>query len=625
MLLKHVEESSLLNFKLVVVGHVDHGKSTIIGRMLYETGKLSDQKIKEIKAYCDKRSMPFEWSFVLDSFQAEREQGITIDTTHINFHYNHLNFTFIDVPGHKEFMKNMVSGASLADAVILVVDAHEGIQEQTKNHSHILKLLGLKNLIVLVNKVDLIDYDQKKFEKIKKEITQFTDQLGIELKACIPIAAKDGINLFEKSDKMPWYEDSALIDAIQKLSVQKMSEVKHLRLSVQDVYKFDQKNRYIVGRILGGSLQKGDEVCFSPSNKTAVVTKIDAWNKGELQIAYEGQSVAFQIDKPLFIERGEVMSHTKDMPVISDVFRLNFFWLDDASLKADDKLVMRIGTNEASCFVESIDWIENAEGRITDRQEIQKNELAEGVFRLKKPVAFDDEESSLTLHRVALVRDDVLVGAGIIDRKGFPDLRGAFHQKSTNIFKVDHAVTHAERVNKNNHEAAILWMTGLSGSGKSTLAMALESALFKKGYQTYVLDGDNVRHGLNADLGFSPEDRVENIRRIGQVAKLFADAGHIVITSFISPYLSDRQRAREIMPNHFHEIHLSTSLDVCETRDPKDLYKKARKGEIKEFTGIDSPYERPINAEIVINTGELSVEDSVEKLLDYVIQKVKLN
>jgi bifunctional enzyme CysN/CysC len=616
--------------KIVIVGHVDHGKSTLIGRLLYETGSLPPGKVEELKAISARRRMAIEWSFVLDAFQAERDQAVTIDTTQIWFKTAERDYVIIDAPGHREFLKNMVSGAAAADAAILVVDAAEGVREQTRRHGYLLHLLGVRQVAVAISKMDLVDYDEVRFTEVSREISHYLGEIGVVPTFIVPISGRDGDNIAEnkaaagqdpgKNDvSMAWYEGPSLLESLGQFQSVTRPVDQPLRFPVQDVYKFDQR-RIIAGRIESGILRVGDRLLFSPSNRSARVKSIEVWSSDtECLEARAGQSVAITLDEQIFIERGEMVSHETLPPMLSTVFRATLFWLAQEPLEVDRTYKLKLGTREARVRVQSIERVIDTDtlaGHPGDR--VERNGVGEVVMRCREILALDEYRDLARTGRFALVDDYDTVAGGVISMEGYPDQRHAFGVKSENLTSVEHRVTAPHRTERNGHSGGVLWFTGLSGSGKSTLAMAVEQRLFNKGYHVYVLDGDNVRGGLNANLGFSPEDRAENIRRVGEVAGLFADSGVICISAFISPYRADRERARAAAKVGFHEIFIKAGLDACERRDPKGLYRKARAGEIADFTGISAPYEPPSKAELVVDTEAADIEESVRQVVDYV-------
>lgn len=610
-----VDQTSL---KIVIVGHVDHGKSTLVGRLLHETGSLPEGKVENLREVSAKRGMPFEWAFLMDALQAERDQGITIDTAQIRFKSDVRDYVIIDAPGHKEFLKNMITGAASAEAAVLVIDAIDGVQEQSRRHGYLLHLLGLRQLAVVVNKMDGVGYSQDRFEEVSEEIRAYLGGIGVTPTHIVPISARNGENLVAHAESMPWYKGPTVIQALDQFhSTGSLTELP-LRFPVQDVYKFDHR-RIIAGRIESGRLRVGDKLVFSPSNKTARIATIESWNTDKVATeAHAGQSVGITLDEQIFVERGQIASLPDNPPVESNLFRARLFWLGHKSLQVGSRYKMKLATAEYQVEVEAIERVVDvADLAHVDADKVERNAVAEVLLRSRGLVALDEFTVNPRTGRFVLVEGYDIVGGGVISMQGLTDQRTP-GVKSDNLTAVDHRVTEQARWQANGHKGGILWLTGLSGAGKSTIAMELERQLFRKGYQVYVLDGDNVRHGLNSDLGFSPEDRAENIRRIGEVAHLFAEAGMIVVTAFISPYQADRQRVREIRPDRFHEIYVKADVEDCAARDPKGLYAKAKAGEISHFTGISAPYEAPEQAELVIDTVGHSIDESVAQLLAYI-------
>lgn len=606
--------------KIVIVGHVDHGKSTLVGRLFHDTGSLPDGKYEQIKAMCEKRGMPFEWSFLMDALQAERDQGITIDTTQIWFKTPRRDYVIIDAPGHKEFLKNMVTGAASSEAALLIIDAKEGVKEQSKRHGYLLHLLGVQQVAVLVNKMDLVGYDEARFREIEAEYRAYLKGIGVEPTFFVPVSAREGDCMVAHSVNMPWYKGPAVVDALDAFAPQPARHDLPLRLPVQDVYKFDER-RIIVGRIESGSLKVGDSIIFSPTNTPATIASIEAFGaKEQPTVAFAGQSVGITLTDQIFVERGHVAHHTNHMPMLCNQFSARLFWLGREPLSKGKRYKIKLGTAELMAEVKDIEQVVNTSTLAHEKAEVvERNAVAEVVFRLRGMATLDDFAQNSRTGRFVVVDGYDVAGGGIVSIEGLADMRVKQGKiKSTNITHVDQRVTSASRALYNGHTGGILWLTGLSGSGKTTLAMELEQKLFAKGYQVYVLDGDNVRSGLNSDLGFSPRDRAENIRRVGEVAALFAQAGVIVITAFISPYAEDRRRARAAAPDHFNVVHLQAPLEVCEARDVKGLYKKARAGEIKDFTGVSAPYEEPENADLVLDTAKNGIAACVEMLEEYV-------
>ncbi|MBT5659445.1 MAG: adenylyl-sulfate kinase [Rhodospirillaceae bacterium] len=608
--------------KIVIVGHVDHGKSTLVGRLIHDTGSLPEGKLEAIQAMCDRRGMPFEWAFLMDALKSERDQGITIDSAQIWFSTALRQYVLIDAPGHKEFLKNMVSGAASADAAVLVIDAKEGVREQSRRHGYLLHLLGVRQVAVAVNKMDLVKYSKDRFDEVDAEIKAYLEEIGITPTFIIPVSSREGDLIAGPSTKMDWYEGPTIAEALDHFEAPVPPTDLPLRFPVQDVYKFDER-RIIAGRIESGRLHVGDTLLFSPNNKPAKIASIEGWHAaGPLLAASAGQSVGVTLDEQIFVERGHVASAFDTPPVETNVFKARVFWLGHKPLTLGKKYTLKLATAQHTVEVQEIERVIDTTDLSTGKQDqVERNAVAEIVLRSREMMVLDEFIHMPRTGRFVLVEDYDIVGGGIISMEGYPDQRQAGSVKSTNIFSVDHRVTPTARSGANGHRPGIMWLTGLSGSGKSTLAIELERQLFVKGYQVYVLDGDNLRHGLSSDLGFSPDDRAENIRRVGEVAGLFADAGFLVITAFISPYRADRQRARAIRSELFNEIYVQADLETCEGRDPKGLYKKARKGEIEMFSGISAPYEEPANPDFAVDTGSQSVAESVADLMEFVGQR----
>ena len=609
---------------VVIVGHVDHGKSTLIGRLLHDTGSFMEGKLEELKAVCERRNVPFEWSFLLDAFQAERDQAVTIDTTQIWFKTVKRNCVIIDAPGHREFLKNMISGAAFADAAILVVDAKEGVKEQTRRHAYLLHLLGLQQILVVVNKMDLVDYSEARFKEVSAEITAYLAGIGVTPHSIIPIAARNGENIAKRADRMPWHKGRILLETLDVFEPVPPPVERPLRFPVQDVYRWDE-TRIIAGRIESGVVRKGDILSFSPSNRRAKVVSVEKWNSpSEILSAQAGESIGITLDQPIFVARGDIASHETKAPVLTSSFRANVFWLGKKPLKAGNQYKMKLATYEATVVVQKIERVINTEDLSrSEKETVEINEMAEVTFRSREVLALDSYNDSLKMGRVVLVENHDVVGGGIIVPEGLVDQRQAMQKSQENIYAVDHLLSPAARSARSGHKGAVVWLTGLSGAGKSTLAMRVENVLFTRGFQTYVLDGDNVRKGLCGDLGFSPEDRMDNIRRVGHVAALMADAGLVTITAFISPYEADRRKARDAAGDKYHEIYVKADLDTCEKRDPKGLYKKARKGEIKDFTGVSSPYEAPARPDLTVDTSTHGIDACVEMIVEYVLHHTK--
>ena len=605
--------------RIVIVGHVDHGKSTLIGRLLYDTNSIPAEKVTALEEVSKRRGKGIEWAYLLDALQAERDQGITIDVSHIWFKSPQRDYVIIDAPGHKEFITNMVSGAASADAALLVVDANEGVREQTRRHGYLLQMLGIDQVTVVINKMDQVHYGEDRFYALEREVTQYLREIGITPRFILPISAYAGTNVASSSEKMAWHQGPTLLAALDAMEVRPSAEHLPLRMPLQDIYKFDDR-RIFAARMESGVLQVGDELVFSPSNKTSRVKTIEAWNSQvDPVVARAGQTVGFTLEEQIFIERGEVASHVADAPFESNVFKAHLFWLGRESLKIGKRYRMKLATARYDVVIEKVDRLIDTDTLQSQQGEsVARHGIADVVIRSRSMVALDEYRALPKMGRFVLLDGYDVVGGGLISTEGYPDQRDATTMRSTNITHVDLRVTSDMRSAQNGHRGGVLWFTGLSGAGKSTLAVELERRLHQRGYHVYVLDGDNVREGLNANLGFSPEDRAENIRRVGEVAGLFADAGLIVITAFISPYRADRDRARGAAQVSFNEIYIKSDLATCEERDPKGLYQRARRGEIKEFTGISAPYEEPETPELVVDTSKADEETCMQELMQFV-------
>jgi len=634
--------------RVVFVGHVDHGKSTLIGRILHDTGSLPEGKIEEIKKACAAEGMEFEFAFLLDALLEEQKQNVTIDTTEIPFRTARRRYAIIDAPGHKEFLKNMITGASRADAAILVIGADEGVREQSRRHGYLLSMLGIRNLIVVVNKMDLVGYSEKRFREIEQDYRKFLKQLGLNAHTFIPASAREGENVVRSSMKMKWYCAANVLEALDLLEPQKSDVDLPLRFCVQDVYRFDGR-RIIAGRIETGTLRVGDELIFSPANKSSVVATIERWpqvilsgvegSRGASSTVTQrdsstspgmtvvaGDSIGITLAEQIFVERGYVASHQNETPVETNRFHADLFWIVREPLRIGHFYDLRLATQEVKCQIVSIEQVMDSstlEKTSDAREQLQRNEIGRLAIQTRGPLVIDNYDRVPNLGRFVIVDDGKICGGGTIFGGVYTDRTVA---KSKNIFWTEEKITARERALRTGHRGAVIWLTGLSGAGKSTIAQSLERDLFHRGMHTYVLDGDNIRHGLTSNLGFSPDDRMENIRRVSEVAKLMADAGTVVITAFISPYRMDRRRAREIALEgnaEFIEVFVDAPLEVCEARDPKNLYKKARAGEIREFTGIDAPYEAPEDPEIVVHTDQQTVDESVATILEQLLSRLR--
>jgi bifunctional enzyme CysN/CysC len=609
--------------KIVIVGHVDHGKSTLIGRLFYDTNSLPDGKVEAIQKACEAEGMEFEYAFLLDALLEEQEQNITIDTTQIQFRTNKRGYVIIDAPGHKEFLKNMITGAANADAALLLIDAKEGVQEQSKRHGYLLSLLGIKQVAVIVNKMDLVNYDEKTFNRIESEYREFLKQIGVEPMYFIPVSAKQGKNIVANSEELNWFNGPSIVNALDNFKTPGAQEELPLRFVLQDIYRFDER-RILGGRLETGSMKVGDELVFWPDRKRSRIKSFETWSRTELtakQSAAAGESVAITLEEQIFVERGQVASHTDQGLAEGREFHASLFWLDQEPIYVNQPYTLKLGTQSVEARIARIERvIDSSTLQVigANRDRIERNEVAEAVIRPRKPIAFDNADKVTVTGRFIFQQGSRIGGGGIVHSASYAPLL-AKGVKSGDIEWSTGEVTHEIRAQHFGHRGAVIWLTGLSGSGKSTLAVELEKKLLQRGIGACILDGDNIRYGLCSDLDFSPEDRIENIRRVGEVSKLMADAGLVVISALISPFKAERDQVRQICGNEgipFAEVFVNAPLEVCEQRDPKKLYQKARAGKLPKFTGIDSPYESPLAPELELKTDKESREESLGKLLE---------
>ncbi len=591
---------------VVVVGHVDHGKSTFVGRLLNDTDSLPNGKIEQVRKNCAAEGMEFEYAFLLDALIEEQEQNITIDTTRIFFRTTQRAYAIIDAPGHKEFLKNMVTGAASASAALLLIDAKEGVMDQSRRHAFLLSLLGVKQLVVLVNKMDLVQHSQETYEKIRTEYTAFLKSLGLTAVHFIPIAAKHGENIVNRSAKMAWWTGPTVTEALDGFAHEDDLTGLPLRLPVSDIYRFDHR-RIIAGRVEAGAIRPGDELIFQPGGRRSTVRTFEDWPGPESRsVVGTGGSASVTLSEQIFVERGQVASHPSNQPRVGREFRARIFWLGKEPLVPKKTYKLRLLTQNVEAVIARIEKITDASTlESIQADSVPRDSICEVVVRTTHPVAFDLHHECAVTGRFALEEAGRIHGGGII--------LDAHKEQSAREGKV----TAAERGARSGHAPAVLWFTGLSGSGKSTIAELVERRLFDAGRQVFRVDGDDLRTALNRDLGFSAADRAESVRRASAVAGLFANAGHISLVTLIAPLAADRAKARAALSNHaFIEVFVDAPLDVCEQRDVKGLYAKARRGEIAEFTGISSPYEAPESPEVHIRTDKLTTDQAVDLVLD---------
>jgi len=548
--------------------------------------------------------------------QAEREQGITIDVAYRYFSTEKRKFIIADTPGHEQYTRNMATGASTAQLAILLVDARRGVQVQTRRHSFIVSLLGIRHLVVAVNKMDLVDHDPVVFNRIRDDYLGFAAKLGVQDVQCIPVSALRGDNIVEPSTVMSWYHGPTLLHLLETVEVAADRNLRDFRFPVQYVNRPNLNFRGFCGTLAAGVVRPGDEIVALPSGRRSRVASIVTAG-GPLDQAFAGEAVTLTLSDEIDVSRGDLLAHPDSLPAVADRFDARVVWMADAPLLPGRQYDLKLGARVIPATPTAIHHRIDVNTLEHQRaEELGLNEIGYCGFSLNQPVPFDPyHEIPGTGGFILIDRiTNITVGAGMIVRPATQSLVDKTH----NVVWHEHKVTRTQRANQKAQQPCVIWLTGLSGSGKSTLANALEQRLLQRGYHSYLLDGDNIRHGLNRDLGFSKEERIENIRRVGEVAALFADAGLIVITAFISPFRADRALARALAPEgEFIEVYVHASLQTCERRDPKGLYVKARAGVIQDFTGIDSPYEAPEEPELTLDTERDSLEANLDRLLAY--------
>ncbi|WP_425405403.1 sulfate adenylyltransferase subunit CysN [Hwanghaeella sp.] len=609
--LREQSEKPMLRF--ITCGSVDDGKSTLIGRLLYDSKLIFEDQLASLES--DSRKVGtvengIDFALLVDGLQAEREQGITIDVAYRFFATDARKFIVADAPGHEQYTRNMATGASNVDVAVILADARKGVLTQTKRHSFIAHLVGIKDVILAVNKMDLVDYSQDRFEEIAAEYRAFASEVGIQNVIAVPLSALKGDNVLESGEAMPWYDGPTLLGALEGITVTGAPQDAPFRLPVQWVNRPNLNFRGFSGTIAGGQIAVGNEIAVMPSGRTSTVTGI-LDQDGDAETAEAGEAVTITLADEIDISRGDVICAADNPAQITDQFAAHLIWMTDEKMYPGRQYLMKIGSATVSATVTEIKHAINVNSlEHNSAKQLDLNTVAFCNFSLDRAIAYDPyAENQRTGAFILIDRfNNQTVGAGMISF----GLR-----RATNLVWQELDIDKAERARMKGQTPGILWFTGLSGAGKSTVANLVEKRLHSLGKHTYILDGDNVRHGLNRDLGFTDADRVENIRRVGETAKLFVDAGMIVVVSFISPFRSERTMVRQMVEDsEFLEVFVDAPLEVCETRDPKGLYAKAREGSIKNFTGIDSPYEPPENPELHLMTGDLSPEQAAEKVIE---------
>lgn len=610
--LENHQKKLLLRF--ITCGSVDDGKSTLIGRLLYDSKVIFEDQLDQLRIDSKKigtQGSKIDFALLVDGLIAEREQGITIDVSYRFFSTEKRQFIVADTPGHEQYTRNMVTGASTAEVAIILIDARKGVLTQTRRHSYLCHLLGIKKFVLAINKMDLVGYDQDVFNAIVNNYYEFANRIGIKNFTPIPISGLKGDNIIMPSNKTTWYHGVTLMKYLESVELEEVKEVgKGFCMPVQWVNRPNLDFRGFSGKIATGSIKRGDEVRIQPSGNTSHVERIVTF-EGDLDMASAGQSITLTLKDEIDCSRGQVITSSRSPLEIADQFNTTIFWMDETSLMPGRVYYVKIGKQTVTATIAEPKYEINVNTlEHLAVKSLKINSIGVANITIDQSIPFTPYAESKTLGGFILIDKftNATVGAGFINFS----LR-----RAQNIYLQPTDITRDHHANIKNQKPAVVWMTGLSGSGKSKIANTIEKKLNSINRHTFLLDGDNIRHGLNKDLGFTEADRIENIRRVGEVAKLMTDAGLIVITAFISPFESERQMVRKMMkPGEFIEVFVNTPLHVAEKRDVKGLYSKARLGQLKNFTGIDSPYEPPRNPDIIIDTTSMSIDEAAEKIIN---------
>ena len=620
--LKRHDNKELLRF--LVAGSVDDGKSTLIGRLLYDSHLIYKDQLESV--YHDSQSYNttqncIDLALLTDGLKAEREQGITIDVAYRYFSTEKKSFIICDAPGHEQYTRNMATGASHCDMALILIDARNGVKEQTIRHSLIATIMGISNVLVVVNKMDLVGYSQQVFEDIKQAYLAFSNKLNISTIGFIPISALSGENVVQPTDKMPWYKGAPLLTYLEDTKIANGRNLIDFRFPVQYVIRHNSQFRGYAGSVVSGIVRKGDEVVVLPSHIKTRIKSIETFN-GEVDEAFAPQPVVLTVTNDVDISRGMVLARPNNTPSLSKTIETMVVWMDDENLKIGAEYLLKSSTQVVPVLVNSVRYKFDI-NRLNhlNTNSLLLNDIGRVELQLQRPLVFDPFANVKEMGAFVLIdrNTNATAGGGVILKQKVDSVSEQRYLSSEPSF-----IQPRQRISLMGHKPATIWMTGLSGSGKSTIAKALEKELLDRNIHAYILDGDNLRHGLNSDLGFSAGDRGENIRRVAEVAKLMNDAGLVVIAALISPYQKDREGASNILGENYFEVFVDSSLQICSSRDPKGIYAKQKQGIIKGLTGVDAPYEIPQNPSLHLHTESETAQQSVERVLQLVLGKVKL-
>ena len=611
----------------VVVGHVDHGKSTLVGRLLADTGALPDTALERVRRICEEQAKPFEYAFLLDALEEEQAQGVTIDVTRARFSWGGRDYLFIDAPGHREFIRNMISGAAHADAALLLIDALEGVQEQSRRHAYLASFLGVRSILVLINKMDLVAYSADRFQAIATAYRAFLESIDVAPVAILPVAARAGDNIVASSPRLPWWEGPSVVQALAAVRTAAPLTTKVLRLPVQAVMKFDDR-RIIAGRLDSGGVTVGDELQVWPSGQRTRVKSIETWPETTpATAAADGESVGVTLEDQLFIQRGDLLTHAAMPPLISSVIRANVLWMGRQPLQAGQRYRLRLATLERDIAVLSITrGLDSASMEMYEgRDRIGQNDVGEVILRSARPLVFDAASELPRTGRFVLQDGYDVVGGGIIldDEELYRRPYGPDLPRSEQIGSVASGVTGDERARAYGHRAHVVWLTGVPGAGKSTLARNLERRLFREGVKTFVVDGEQLRFGLSADLRFTDADRSEQARRAAEVAHLFQRAGLVVIVALVSPFAADREYARALIgSDELTLVYLHAPLSLLRQRERHGLYATAERDASVRLPGLNAPYEPPETECLSFDTSALEAQAVSDAVAEHVLRRI---